>query len=80
MVDVVDAVSRRFENARVRFIHVEVYTDNDPAKGYNRWMQQWHLTTEPWTFVVDRRGRVSARFQGALAVGELERAVRAVAR
>ncbi len=43
-------------------------------------MQQWHLTTEPWTFVVDRRGRVSARFQGALAVGELERAVRAVAR
>ena len=80
VVDVVDAVSRRFENARVRFIHVEVYTDNDPAKGYNRWMQQWHLTTEPWTFVVDCRGRVSARFQGALAVGELERAVRAVAR
>ena len=23
---------------RVRFIHVEVYEDNDPAKGYNRWM------------------------------------------
>jgi glutathione peroxidase-family protein len=43
-------------------------------------MQQWHLTTEPWTFVVDRRGRVSSRFQGALSVAELTRAVERVAR
>ena len=30
VVDVVQAVRRRFERRGVRFIHVEVYTDNDP--------------------------------------------------
>ena len=28
---------------RHAFIHVEVFRDNDPAKGYNRWMRQWGL-------------------------------------
>jgi hypothetical protein len=80
VVDVALSVARHFRGSGVRFIHVEVYEGNDPSRGYNRWMQQWHLTTEPWTFVVDRRGRVSSRFQGAVSVGELERAVERVAR
>jgi len=63
----------------VRFIHVEVYEDNDPARGYNRWMRDWHLDTEPWTFVVNRRGRISARFEGTVSVRELEEAVEQVA-
>ncbi len=79
VVDVVLSVARHFRRSRVRFIHVEVYEGNDPSRGYNRWMQQWDLTTEPWTFVVDRRGRVSSRFQGAVSAGELERAVQRVA-
>jgi glutathione peroxidase-family protein len=79
VVDVVMSVARHFRRSRVRFIHVEVYEGNDPSRGYNRWMQQWHLTTEPWTFVVDRRGRVSSRFQGAVSATELERAVQRVA-
>jgi hypothetical protein len=80
VVDVALSVARHFRGSSVRFIHVEVYEGNDPSRGYNSWMQQWHLTTEPWTFVVDRRGRVSSRFQGAVSVGELERAVERVAR
>jgi hypothetical protein len=76
VVDVVEAVARRFRADRVRFIHVEVFKDNDPAKGYNRWMRQWGLTTEPWTFVVGRGGRVAARFEGSLSMRELEQAVR----
>ena len=47
----VDAVRRRFGRHGVRFIHVEVFQGNDPTKGYNRWMRQWGLTTEPWTFL-----------------------------
>ena len=76
VVDIVDAVARRFRADRVRFIHVEVFEENDPAKGYNRWMRQWGLRTEPWTFVVGRDGRVDARFEGPLSVEELEGAVR----
>ncbi len=76
VVDVVEEVSRRFEGESVRFIHVEVFTDNDPTKGYNEWMQDWDLPTEPWTFVVDGTGTIVERFEGTLSVDELETTVR----
>jgi hypothetical protein len=79
VVDVVEKVGQSFEGSRVRFIHVEVYAGNDPARGYNRWMREWHLQTEPWTFVVNAQGRVASRFQGTVSVAELEQAVQAVA-
>jgi len=76
VVDVVDAVRRQFASSPVRFIHVEVFQDNDPAKGYNRWMKQWGLRSEPWTFVVGRDGRVKAKFEGSVSASELAAAVR----
>jgi hypothetical protein len=76
VVDVVDAVRRRFASSGIRFIHVEVYTDNDPAKGYNRWMRQWRLRSEPWTFLVGRGGRVKAKFEGSVSEAELAAAIR----
>ncbi len=76
VVDVVEEVARRFEGTDVRFIHAEVYEDNDPAKPFNRWMQEWGLETEPWTFLVDRRGRIVERYEGVVSVNELEVAVR----
>jgi hypothetical protein len=76
VVDVVDAVRRRFVSSDVRFIHVEVYTDNDPAKGYNRWMRQWRLRSEPWTFLVGRDGSVKAKFEGSVSEAELVAAIR----
>jgi hypothetical protein len=79
VVDVVEEVARRFEGTRVRFIHVEVYEGNDPARGYNRWMQEWGLTTEPWTFVVGADGRIVERFEGTVSVRELEAAVEPLA-
>jgi hypothetical protein len=75
VVDVLDYVRRRFERRGVRFIHVEVYERNRPPLGYNRWMRQWRLTTEPWTFVVGRDGRIKAKFEGSVGVRELEQAV-----
>jgi hypothetical protein len=76
VVDVVEEVARRFEGRGVRFIHAEVYEDNDPAKPYNSWMQEWGLETEPWTFLVGRNGRIAERFEGVVSVNELEQAVR----
>jgi hypothetical protein len=77
VVDVVEEVSRRFEDENVRFIHVEVYEDNDPANPFNRWMREWKLPTEPWTFLVGADGRIKARYEGTVSVRELEEAVRA---
>jgi peroxiredoxin len=42
-------------------------------------MREWGLTTEPWTFVVGRDGRIAERFEGVVSVRELEAAVEAVA-
>jgi hypothetical protein len=75
VVDVVDYVRQRSAGTRMRFIHVEVYKGNSPRNGLNRWMREWHLTTEPWTFLVGADGRIKAKFQAAVSAGELERAV-----
>ena len=74
-VDVVDAVRKRFESKGVRFIHVEIYEDNLPGNGVNRWVKEWKLPTEPWVFVVDRSGVVRDRFEGAISVSELEQSI-----
>ena len=79
-VDVLSAVRKRLAGSGIRFIHVEVYADNDPANGVNQWMKQWRLPTEPFTFVVDRRGVIRAKLEGAFSVAELEQAARAVSR
>jgi hypothetical protein len=55
-----------------------VYADNDPAKGVNRWVKEWRLPTEPFTYVVDRKGVIRTKFEGAYSVAELKRAVAAV--
>jgi hypothetical protein len=76
VVDVVDAVRRRLGHTGVRFIHVEVYRRNDPTLGLNSFMRQWRLPTEPWTFLVGSDGRIEAKFEGPVSVGELAAAVR----
>lgn len=62
----------------VAFIHQEIYRDNDVSKGFMPQVAAYRLPTEPWIFVIGRDGRVAARFEGALSVGELQRAVAAV--
>ena len=79
VVDVVQAVQRRFAGRGVRFIHVEIYTDNNPALGQNRWVREWRLPSEPWVFVVGRDGRIEARFEASVSVAELAAAVRRIA-
>jgi len=62
------------------FIHQEVYRDNDLAKGLRPQVAAWKVTTEPWLFAIDRRGRIAARIEGAFSAKELERAVDAAVR
>jgi len=76
VVDVVDYVRHKSAGSGVRFIHVEVFTKNRPALGYNRWMRQWGLQSEPWTFLVGRDGLVKAKFEGSVSAAELEAAIR----
>jgi hypothetical protein len=74
-VEVVEKVAERFATSKLRFIHVEIYEGNDPDNGYNRWVREWNLPTEPWIFLVDEDGVIRARFEGAVSVAELSEAV-----
>jgi hypothetical protein len=76
VVDVADAVRRRLAGRGVRFIHVEIYEGNDPSRGENRFVREWGLPNEPWTFLVGADGRIKAKFEGSVSVGELTAAVR----
>ena len=76
-VDVVQAVQKRFSGSGIRFIHVEIYQDNNPAAGFNRWVKEWRLPSEPFVFLVGRDGRIKARFEGSVSTAELAAAVRA---
>src|SRR4051812_48196459 len=58
------------------FIHQEVYVDNDPQKGLRPPLQQFHLQSEPWLFVVNKQGTITARLEGSIGVREFENAVK----
>lgn len=76
VVDVVSTVRRKHVGSDIRFIHVEIYKDNDPAKGVNRFVTQWNLPSEPWVFLVGSDGKVRDRFEGTVSVRELDASVR----
>jgi hypothetical protein len=78
VVDIVEQVKATAPKG-VAFIHQEIYKDNTVAKGVRSQVAAWRLASEPWTFVIDRSGKISARFEGAYSVGELQRAVAKVA-
>lgn len=56
---------------RFAFIHVDGYKDNAV------WVE-WGIKGEPWTFVVNAKGRVSSVFPGQTELPVLEREVQRV--
>ena len=78
VVDIVEQVKATAPKG-VAFIHQEIYKDNQVNKGVRSQVAAWRLASEPWTFVIDRSGKISTRFEGAYSVGELQRAVAKVA-
>ena len=63
---------------QANFIHVEIYQYPFDGLHTARTVDEWHLPSDPWTFVVDKSGIVRDRFEGAAPVEELEPSLRAV--
>ena len=61
---------------QIEFIHQEVYVDNDTNKGLRAPLQAFHLPTEPWLFVVDASGKITARLEGSLGLTAFENALK----
>lgn len=61
---------------KANFIHIEVYKTFDPLV-YADEMGEWGLTSEPWTFVIDRQGTITARLGGPVSLKELTQSLEA---
>jgi hypothetical protein len=61
---------------QMTFIHQEVYVDNDVNKGLREPLKEFSLPSEPWLFVVDKSGTITARLEGSIGVGAFEDAVK----
>jgi hypothetical protein len=85
MLNIAKQVSKHFP--KLTFIHVEIYRlphngrlPADPSSlPESTAVKQWGLRSDPWTFVVDAHGRVSAKFEGTVTPGELIHAIDQVA-
>ena len=64
------------------FLHVEIYENLDATSADDLIIvpavMAWGLPSEPWVFVIDAEGIVTARFEGAMMTSELEAALEAV--
>ena len=77
VVDVAEQAKETYGD-EVEFIHMEIFNDNDPAKGPRPQVRAFNLPSEPWLFVIDRQGVIRTAIEGAFGVDELERAVQGV--
>src|SRR4051812_4496140 len=75
VVDIAAQLKAKY-GKQMDFIHQEVYVENDPNKGLRPPLQQFHLRTEPWLFVVGRDGRITARMEGSVGVAAFEQALK----
>jgi hypothetical protein len=74
VLETMEAVRAEVGDDAANFIHIEVYEDFQ-ALTVVKEMAEWGLDTEPWVFVLDRDGRVAAKFSGPLSPRELQSAL-----
>jgi len=77
-MEVMDELYSKHSDAAV-FVHVEPY-DLAMLRQQGQFQQapaaqEWHLPSEPWVFVLDRQGRVAAKFEGIVTVEDLDAAL-----
>ena len=80
-LEILSRLQERYRE-QANFIHVEVFADPHLIAGDRLSAQrvpavdEWGLPTEPWTFVVDRQGRISAKFEQFTPESEIEAALK----
>ena len=55
---------------------MEIYNDNEVNKGPREQVNAFKLPSEPWVFVIDAKGKVVSRMEGAYSVEELDTAIK----
>ncbi len=73
-ISVVQNLAREYGSS-VDFVHIDVFKNAHPPT-LSATAVQWHIPSQPWVFVVDRSGRVLAKFEGLASPNELSAAIR----
>lgn len=77
VVDVAQQVADKYGD-KADFIHMEIYRDNEISKGPRPQLRAFNLESEPWAFLVDSKGIIRDRIEGAFGVTELEEAMKTI--
>lgn len=81
-IQVVKKLQKEF-GQQINFIHVEVYpypfNEAFQERKVVKSMNDWKLTTEPWTFLVDGQGIIKRKYEGGITFTELEPALKSLA-
>ncbi|MBM3958750.1 MAG: hypothetical protein FJ314_03115 [SAR202 cluster bacterium] len=81
-VEVVSELRARYGD-KANFIHVDIFDNPHEIKGdltravRSPVVEEWGIVTDEWTFVIDRQGVISARFESFASFDELEPALKA---
>jgi hypothetical protein len=75
VVDLATQLRAKYGN-QMAFIHQEVYTDNDPNKGLRTPLRELNLQTEPWLFVINKDGKITARLEGSIGLNAFDAALK----
>jgi hypothetical protein len=77
---VMDPLLERYGD-RAEFIHIEPFELRDLRAGFEQnpvpATREWQLQSEPWIFVVDGAGLIAGKFQGPVAIDEVEAVLQA---
>src|SRR6266850_2469612 len=76
VVDIVKTLLPAY-GKRVAFIHQEIWQDFAVNRIFPT-VEEWHLRSEPWVFVVDGQGIIRAKFEGLVSMSELDSALQQV--
>jgi hypothetical protein len=74
VVDVAQQAQQEYGD-EAAFIHMEIYEDNDPARGVRPQVRKFHLPSEPFVFTIDRNGVVADAVEGAFGLKLMHEAV-----
>ena len=78
-LEIIKFLHPKFEN-EIDFIHIEIYKDPHKLSGkinksdINPIVSTWNLPSEPWTFITDKSGKLTHKFEGLVTAGELNNA------
>lgn len=63
-------------SSRVNFIHAEVYENDGEAVAkaiVSPTFKEWGFQSEPWIYLIDRRGVIAARYEGPVVASRIQR-------